>query len=323
MTATLEQILTPITTLWRFDYEANLKTLRDLYEVAKREQWNAASDIPWHLETDPAMVGEIAGPGGDPLRDFDFIKELSDEKRVELSKRRSAWTMSQMLHGEQGALLCCGQLVDAVPDMDGKLYAATQVIDEARHVEVFHRYINRLDRVYPIMPSLKALLNAVLTAPKWQMKCVGMQVIAESLAMGSFRMMKASTKDEVLSRVVDLTAQDEARHVSFGLIYMKEELPRMSEPDRDELEDFALAAVRMLADPAAQAENGGPLFGIFGEVGIDQEVALRELTEKFSDPAFRAKQPNPFREYVVPQLKRLGLITERTAPKYQEMGLTA
>ncbi len=323
MTTTLEQIITPIKTLWRFDYEANVKTLRDLYEVAKREQWNAATDIPWELETDPAKVGEVAGPGGDPLRDFNFIKALPDDKRVELSKRRSAWTMSQMLHGEQGALLCCGQLVDAVPDMDGKLYAATQVIDEARHVEVFHRYIKRLDRVYPIMPSLKALLNAVLTAEMWQMKCVGMQVIAESLAMGSFRMMKASTQDEVLARVVDLTAQDEARHVSFGLIYMKEELPRMSEPDRNAVEDFALAGVRLLADPAAQAQNGGPLFEIFGEVGIDREVALAELTEKFSDPAFRAAQPNPFREYVVPQLKRLGLITERTAPGYVEMGLLA
>ncbi len=317
----LEELVTSLKTLWRFDYEPNVKALRDLYEVAKREQWNAASDIPWHLETDPAKVGEIAGPGGDPLRNFDFIKALPDDKRVELSKRRSCWTMSQMLHGEQGALLCCGQLVEAVPDMDGKLYAATQVIDEARHVEVFDRYIRRLDRVYPIMPNLKALLNAVLTAEMWQEKCVGMQVIAESLAMGSFKMMKASTRDEVLARVVDLTAQDEARHVSFGLIYMKEELPKMSEPDRNRVEDFALAAVKMLADPAAQAQNGGPLFEIFAEVGVDREVALSELTQKFSDPAFRASQPNPFREYVVPQLKRLGLITERTAPGYVAMGL--
>ncbi|MCP4007683.1 MAG: ferritin-like domain-containing protein [bacterium] len=318
---TLEEIITPLKTLWKFDYESNVKALHDLYEVAKKEQWNATTDIPWDLETDPAKVGTIAGPGGDPLAGFDFIQELSDEKRIELNSRRSAWTLSQMLHGEQGAMLCCGQLVEVVPDMDGKFYASTQVIDEARHVEVFHRYIKRLDHVYPIMPSLKALLNAVLTADMWQMKCVGMQVIAESLAMGSFKMMKEGTEDEVLSRLVDLTARDEARHVSFGLIYMSEELPRMAEDERNKVEDFALAGVKLLADPAAQAENGGPMFQIFADVGVDTDAALKELTEKFSDPEFRASQPNPFRQYVIPQLERLGLITERTRPGYVEMGL--
>ena len=318
---TLEEIITPIKTLWKFDYEPHVKALRDLYEVAKKEQWNAASDIPWHLETDPAQVGVIAGPGGDPLQDFDFIKALPEEKKVDLAKRRSAWTLSQMLHGEQGAMLCCGQLVEAVPDMDGKLYASTQVIDEARHVEVFHRYITRLDQVYPIMGPLKALLDAVLTAEMWQKKCVGMQVIAESLAMGTFKMMKKGTNDEVLKQVVELTAQDEARHVSFGLIYMKEELPKMSEPDRDEVEDFALAAVRILADPENQAANAEPLFKIFGEVGVDMNVAMQEMQEKFGDPEFQARQPNPFKEYVIPQLDRVGLITERTAPAYREMRL--
>jgi hypothetical protein len=217
-------------------------------------------------------------------------------------------------------MLCAGQLVEAVPDMDGKLYASTQVIDEARHVEVFHRYIQRLDRVYPIMPNLKALLNAVLQADLWQMKCVGMQVIAESLAMGTFKALRAGTRDEVLKRIVELTAQDEARHVSYGLIYMKEELPRMSEPDLERVEDFALAGVGMLAGRANQVAAGAPLLGIFREVGIDVESATQEMQAKFRDPEFRAAQANPFRDYVIPQLVRIGLVTERTAPGYREMG---
>jgi hypothetical protein len=318
---TLEEIVVPIRTLWKFDYDANVKALRDLYEVAKKQQWNAATDVPWNLETDPAMVGVIPGPGGDPLKEFRFIQELPAKQKVELDTRRSAWTLSQMLHGEQGAMMCCGQLVDVIPDMDGKLYASTQVIDEARHVEVFHRYIQRLDRVYPLMGPLKSLLNAVLSADLWQMKCVGMQVIAESLAMGSFKLMKAGTRDEVLARVVELTAQDEARHVSFGLIYMKEELPRMSEEGRTRVEDFAVAALRMLCSPEAQMAFGEPLFAIFREVGIDTDVAAKEMEEKFLDPAFRARQPNPFRDYVIPQLQRLGLITDRTAPAYRDMEL--
>ena len=258
----------------------------------------------------------MSGPG-DPTQQFEFIKALPEDKRTELAKRRGAFTLSQFLHGEQGALLCAGQLVDAVPDMDGKLYAATQVVDEARHVEVFARYVQRLDRVYPIMPGLKALLNAVLEADLWQMKCVGMQVIAESLAMGSFKTMRETTGDELLRKIVELTAQDEARHVSYGLIYMKEELPRMSEPDRDRVEDFALAGLQMLFGGRQAA--GGQM-ALYADLGIDVNAAGEEMRARFSDPKFRARQPNLFRDYVLPSLQRIDLITERTAPKYRELG---
>jgi hypothetical protein len=150
------------------------------------------------------------------------------------------------------------------------------------------------------------------------MKCVGMQVIAESLALGSFKTMKNSTRDELLRRIVELTAQDEARHVSYGLIYMRDELPKLSEPDRRRVEDFALAALRILAPAPGQ---GGPLFELLAEVGVDMAAATKELQAKFSDPAFRRSQPNTFQDYVIPQLKRLDLISERTAPGYREMGL--
>ena len=202
-----ETIDATVQVLWRYDYDSNIKPLRDLYEVAKKEQWNAATDIPWEIKTDPAAVGDMSAPNAEP---FDFVKALSKENQIELAKRKSAHLLSTFLHGEQGAMMICGQLVEVVPDMDAKLYASTQVIDEARHVEVFHRYIQRLDRVYPIMHGLKALLNAVLQADLWQMKCVGMQVIAESIAMGGFKTMAKLTHDEVFRRVVELTAQDEA-----------------------------------------------------------------------------------------------------------------
>ncbi len=312
----LEEVLTPVRTLWRFDYETNVKPLRDLYEVAKKEQWNAASDIPWDKEI--ADDGDILDPRQDVMQEFDFIRNLPEDKRRALSARRAAWMLSQFLHGEQGALLCCGQLVEVVPDVDGKLYAATQVVDEARHVEVFHRYIKRLDRVYPITPGLKQVLDAILQADMWQMKCVGMQIIVEGLAMGSFKIMKEGSRDELLRRVVELTAQDEARHVSYGLIYMKDELPKMADPDRERVEDFALAALRMMA--GNQAARSGPMLALLPEVGIDPNEAAAEMREKFADPEFQARRPNAVRDYVIPQLQRLGLINERTAPGYRELG---
>ena len=319
-----EVIDTTVKTLWRFDYETNIKPLRDLYEVAKKEQWNAALDIPWDIETDPSQVGDMSDPSAEP---FDFVKELPEEKQYELAKRKSAHLLSTFLHGEQGAMMICGQLVEVVPDMDGKLYASTQVIDEARHVEVFHRYIQRLDRIYPIMPGLKALLNAVLQAELWQMKCIGMQVIAESIAMGSFKKMLEITGDEVLRKVFELTSQDEARHVSYGLIYMKDEIPKMNEPDRDRLEDFAWTAMTILATNGLMEEKQGkkwvdPLQQIYIDVGIDPEKANSEIVSRMSDPEALKAQPNPFRDHAYPQLERIGLITDRTRHKYQEVGLT-
>ncbi|MEB2345755.1 MAG: ferritin-like domain-containing protein [Deltaproteobacteria bacterium] len=315
-----ETIDTAVQALWRFDYDSNIKQLRDLYEVAKKEQWNAALDVPWDIKTDPATVGDMSAPNAEP---YDFVKALPKDKQIEFAKRRSAHLLSNFLHGEQGAMMICGQLVEVVPDMDAKLYASTQVIDEARHVEVFYRYIQRLDRTYPIMTGLKNLLNAVLQADMWQMKCVGMQVIAESIAMGSFKIMRGITHDEVFKKILELTSQDEARHVSYGLIYMKDAIPKMSEPDRDRLEDFAFAAMTMLATtPQMEGDKRvDPFEQIYAELGIDPARANSEIISRMADPEYVKTQPNPFREYAYPQLERLGLITDRTRSKYREVGL--
>ncbi len=318
-----ETIDATVKVLWRYDYDTNIKPLRDLYELAKKEQWNAATDIPWEIKTDPEQVGDMSAPGAEP---FDFVKALSKEKQIELAKRKSAHLLSTFLHGEQGAMMICGQLVEVVPDMDGKLYAATQVVDEARHVEVFHRFIQRLDRVYPIMPGLKALLNAVLQADLWQMKCIGMQIIAESLAMGSFKTMMKHTHDEVFRKVVQLTAQDEARHISYGLIYMKDAIAKMNEPDRDRLEDFAWTAMTLLATTPQlrQGENAvDPMAVVYEGLGIDMKKAEQEMLSWMCDPEYIKAQPNPFRDYAYPQLERVGLLTERTLSKYRAAGLAA
>ena len=316
--STIEEVLTTVRTLWKFDYETHQQALRDLYEVAKKEQWNAATDVPWDREID--KTGDILDPRQDVFQEFDFVKALPDSTRTELAVRRAAWTLSQFLHGEQGALLCCGQLVEVVPDIDGKLYAATQVVDEARHVEVFHRYIKRLDRVYPIDPSLQAVINAILEADLWQMKCVGMQVIVEGLAMGSFKIMKEGTRDELLKKIVELTAMDEARHVSYGLIYMKDELPRMPDPDRERVEDFALMAVQAMVNSGRGSGGTNSQAALFADLDIDMAAAVSEVQEKMADPEFRARRPNAFRDYVIPQLLRIGIISDRTAPQYREMG---
>ena len=111
-----------------------------------------------------------------------------------MSRRSAAFMLSNFLHGEQGALMVAAQLVNAVPHMDGKFYAATQTLDEARHVEVFAAFIRKLDEVQPIAPALKKLLDGVLEAPSWLVKAVGMQVVTEGIALYSFRDMRNQTQ---------------------------------------------------------------------------------------------------------------------------------
>ena len=112
---------------------------------------------------------------------------MSDERKGELRRHVEAWRFSQFMHGEQGALICTAKIVQTVPDIDSKFYAATQVIDEARHVEVYSRYLHeKVQLVYPLNPHLKALLDDVIADSRWDMTYLGMQVLIEGLALAAF-----------------------------------------------------------------------------------------------------------------------------------------
>jgi len=310
-------------TVWRFDYESNDPELENLYELAKTNQWNAARDIDW----DQSIRGDsdILSRQENVLGRSKFFQGLSKQQQHELMANQAAFTLSQFLHGEQGALLCCGELVDNVPDVEGKLYAATQVMDEARHVEVFHRYLTKLDKAYPITDGLKNVLDAILTARTWQQKCVGMQVMVESIAMGSFKNMLVTAEDKLLKDIVTLTARDEARHVSFGIISLQQEIPNMPEEERAELEDFALTALDVLVGRTGDGRLPGVSIGFpepIADSGFDPEEVSRiiaaELEEAGGLPPTKA-QPL-FRSYVIPNLERIGLISDRIRPRYEAAG---
>lgn len=307
-------------TQWKFEYESNDPQLDELYERAKKDQWNVSVDIDWSkgIRED----NEVFKRKETPITQTKFFKSLSKQTQRDLLANQAAFMLSQFLHGEQGALLCCGQLVDCVPSIEGKLYAATQVMDEARHVEVFHRYLGLLDRTYPVADGLKNVLDAILGADTWQAKCVGMQIMVESLAMGTFRNMMIQAEDPVLQNIVRLTAQDEARHVAFGILSLSEEIPKMPKEDRMGLEDFAIAALGIL-----QGTSGGG--GINAsqaiiDAGIDpveMRTAIAKEREQATGQSFRTEQKSVLHEYMVPNLQKVGLVTDRIKPQYEEMGL--
>src|SRR5713101_2313531 len=224
--AAARRVTYQLETLWDYDYEPTHDELSTLYETAKKNQWNGSSAIDW---------SRPVGTEG-PI--------LNVQKEVEI--RISAWRLSQFLHGEQGALVVCGQLVNSIPELDAKLYAATQVVDEGRHVEVFERYVKKLHKIYPVDPLLKGVLDEILATNLWELKLLGMQMIVEGLAIAAFNVMRRQTADPTLTQLLDYVLQDEGRHVNFGYFALRRSIPAMEPDKRAYLEDFTVKACDLM-----------------------------------------------------------------------------
>jgi hypothetical protein len=206
------------TAYFRHLYDPDQAEMRRLYEQAKRDQWNAATDIDWDRK--------LEGDGGllaDDLVDIygtKFWDKLSPDQRVEVNHRVTRWRLSTLVHGEHGAILVCSQIVQNVEGQDAKLFQATQVVDEARHNEVLQRYIDlRLDgQTYPMAGNVRELFDNLLGNSSWYLKTIGLQLVAETFAVSLFRMLAESSKDEVLREVCRRILADEARHMGFGML---------------------------------------------------------------------------------------------------------
>jgi hypothetical protein len=234
--------------------------------------------------------------------------------------------LSQFLHGEQGALMVAAQLVNAVPHMDGKFYASTQTLDEARHVEAFSRYVGKLDRIYDIDPTLKDLLDITLATEDWTKKAVGMQIVLEGLALASFRNMRRTTREPLLAELLRLVSHDEARHTGYGIKYLSRVLPGLPEDEVRELEDFAFEATRRMIDQRTGG-FGRKMLEIFASEGVDVARGMTEILQRRDEikgalVAARKEQgfdADPLRGFIMPTLRKLDLLNERTEPRYREL----
>jgi hypothetical protein len=239
----------------------------------------------------------------------------------ELTRRTAAFRLSNFLHGEQGALMVAAQLVNAVPHTDAKFYAATQTMDEARHVEVFARYIKKLDEVRPIAPPLKRILDATLQTDDWLKKLVGMQIVVEGLALYSFREMRNLTEEPLLKDLLTYVARDESRHHAYGVQYVERCVPCVSDAQRTELEDFALEAARTLIDNRNQQALVATVMQIWAEVGIDTAelfACVRRERDELTRSAEKGRRLGPVQGFVVPTLQRCGLLSERVAAHFHD-----
>ncbi len=249
------RVANPCPTELTWDYRKGARPQLDrLYEKAKKAQWNAQSDLDWSIEVDQEKVAVAnAEAHPDQLRWDDTVVagtvlEAWDEARyLELRVENQNWLLSQFLHGEQGALVCTAKIVETVPWIDAKYYAATQVMDEARHVEVFSRYLDeKLSGHYPMNAHLGLLIDDIVADPRWDMTYLGMQIMVEGLALAAFGFIHGITTEPLLKKLLRYVMADEARHVAFGVLSLQEIYGELSSAELRERQEFAFeAAVRM------------------------------------------------------------------------------
>ena len=298
---------TPLTGAYNWDYTIQDNRIKRLYELGKELNWNAGTDIDWSQpmpdrgDTPPPIFWD----------DYKPYQELSNEDKFKFLQHRGSWSLSQFLHGEQGALLVASQLVSCAPTFNAKLYAASQTFDEARHVEAFNKYIQTRQRMmYPIGNGLKSLLDKILTDPRWDLKFIGMQIIIEGLALAAFNVARQGTNDPVFKDMLYLIIRDEARHVTFGVNYLEEFIKTLSEEELEERAMFAYEACLVMRGRLMSAD-------VYENFGWNKEDA-----QAFAQ---KADVANNFQHLlftrVVPNLSRIGLLTKKVRPLYDELGV--
>lgn len=309
-TDVVEIFQTPLTGSYNWDYTVQDNRIKKLYELGKQLNWNVEVDVDWSPEFQ----------GIDP-ESFDFentqwsshpvYKTWDKNKRKEFLHDLNSWSLSQFLHGEQGALLVASQLASCAPTFNAKLYAASQTFDEARHVEAFNKYLQtRTKRTWPISTGLKGLLDKILTDPRWDLKFIGMQVVIEGLALAAFHAARASTKDPVLDQMLEYIIRDEARHVTFGINYLTDFVQTLSEEEQIDRAEFALEACTV-------SRNRLKAFSVWRKYGLD----IEQTEEYQKDNIFQAQFQDVLFSRIMPNLKRIGLLREELIPEYEKLGV--
>ncbi|MBK7399936.1 MAG: ferritin-like domain-containing protein [Myxococcales bacterium] len=304
------------TAYFDWTYPNDQPEMAELYRRAKEGQWNGDS-LPWHTNVDPLDPNV-------PLLPEEFVSyetlsnfgiKLSAEKRRELNYCMCTWMLSQFLHGEQGALFAAAQVTEAVQFFDGKLYGATQVMDEGRHVEVFNRYLDtKLNKLYVINDNLFVIIDSLMSDSRWDMKFLGMQIMVEGLALGAFGTLYRQTKEPLLKELLKMVIQDEARHVHYGVCALREHFHHhITEREREEREDWAFEVALLM-------RNRFMAYEVYEEwfEGLISREQWRTFVEQ--SPGMQQFRTVMFSR-LVPNLREIGLLTKRIMPHYDRAGL--
>jgi len=307
------QVDAPLAVSWQWEYGSEVAELRALYEKGKGGQWNASSEVDWDF---PVTRDEwIVAPANSQLATACQLAGKDEATQRAAAFDETAWILSQLLHGEQAALQLCGQLTNLCPLTDEKWYAASQVADEARHNEVFARFLSdKMGTLYPVSPTVKVLLDELLSVEGYAMKTLGMQTLFEGMAVGLMDRLRSDSRNPLFSDILRRVQQDEARHAAFGVLMMRRVLRDCSARDRERMEDWAFAILEALN--ANQQLDMLRLLCPKYDLDPENVALLPHLSEQWAELNSEA-----YMHTVVPNLMRLGLITERTEPQWRRVGM--
>lgn len=291
-------------------YDTDRERLLSLYQKGKDKQWDSTKRIDWSLEVDPF---DVLGTPENTLALYGSRQYSRLDKRAkqELRRHMAAWEFSQFLHGEQGAMICSARIVESVPDIDAKFYAATQVMDEARHAELFTRFVHdKIGMSYPISPHLKSLLGEALNDSRWDMPYLGMQVLIEGLALAAFGILRDKTDKPLPKQILSYIMQDEARHVAFGRLALRDYYKELTSKELADREDFIVEGCYLMRDRLRMQE-------VWETLGFDMKECMEYMNR---GPRMRAFRSRLFTR-IVPCVKDIGLWGPKVQQAYADMGV--
>ena len=303
---------TPLTGAYNWDYIVVDDRIKKLYELGKKLNWNEDFDLDWSQDFPKDQFLINSDIFKTPEVELEGYDDLSFEKKIEMDRHRVSWNLSQFLHGEQGALLVASQLVSCAPTFNAKLYAASQTFDEARHVNCFNRYLKeKIGFQYPSTDGLKSLMDKILTDERWDLKFIGMQIIIEGLALAAFNNLKLILNDGLLKQLLHYVIRDEARHVTFGVNYLEDYLKTLSKSEIEDRAQFAFEACVVMRDRLISGE----VISRFLDYTPEEAHKIAEESEQGEN--FK----NLLFTKIIPNLTRIGLITDKVKPKYEKLGV--
>ena len=302
-------------------YGSDHPEMWELYRRAVANQWDGERDLDWSTDVDPMNPEKPLIP--EDYAPFEGLAakgiKFNAREKLQFQSDLAAWTLAQFMHGEQGALYAAAQVTECVQWLDGKFYGSTQVMDEGRHLEVFYRYLDtKMDKVYQVNDNLFVILDDLLTDSRWDVKFLGMQIMVEGLALGAFSTMYNYTREPLLKNLLRYVIQDEARHVHYGVLALKEQITEnLSPKERREREDWAFELALLMRNRFMSHEVYHEWFGGSSRLSIKDwnEVVLEA-------PGMLAFRQLMFQR-LIPNLEYIGLMSDRIKSHYEREGLAS
>jgi hypothetical protein len=297
-------------TRFSWEYDDGRQRLLDLYQRGKDKQWDAAKRIEWDLPVNPNNIMETPDEFV-PIYGSRQWEILNEKERENLGHHLGSWLFSQFLHGEQGAMTVAARIVESVPDMDSKFYAATQTMDEARHVELYSRFLReKVGLYYPINSDLAKLLAESLNDSRWDLPYLGMQVLIEGLALAAFGVHRDMAQNALVKQLLAYVMQDEARHVAFGRLALRDYYRELTAGERAEREEFVVEGCYLMRNRFRAQE-------VWEQMGFDVAECM-EFTEH--SPVQQAFRTLLFSR-IVPCVKDIGLWGPKVQQAYADLGV--